>query len=129
LSVSSEIAINPGGTTGIDSRLGIYTGTCSTLVCIAGNDDVSDTDYRSAVTDLVVLSGTTYYIVWDDKWDNTSFSFNINFTAQSCFVPTLFTYTAAPTTTTAGIGWTAPTSGSAPTGYEFEYGIYGFTQG
>ena len=131
MSVTSAIAANPGGTsaTATDSRLGIYTGTCAALTCVAVNDDVSDTDYRSAVSNFVVTSGTTYYIVWDDRWQNTSFSFEFTFVAQSCFVPTGFTFTVAPTTTTAGIGWTAPASGSTPTGYEFEYGLQGFTQG
>ncbi len=130
LTVTSAIAANPGGTTGVDSRLSIMTGACGgPYTCVAGNDDVADDDYRSAVNNLVVTSGTTYLIVWDDRWLNTSFTFNLTFVPQSCFIPTAFTFTAAPTTTTAGIGWTAPTSGSAPVGYQFEYGVQGFTQG
>jgi hypothetical protein len=131
LTVSSAITANQSGDTGTDSRLSIYTGTCAALTCVAGNDDVDENlpDYRSKVENFVVTSGTTYYIVWDDRWQNTSFSFELTFVAQTCFVPTGYTFITAPTTTTAGIGWTAPTSGSAPVGYQFEYGLEGFTQG
>ncbi|ESU28182.1 hypothetical protein FLJC2902T_15270 [Flavobacterium limnosediminis JC2902] len=125
ITVNADIAANPANA---DTRMSIFTGTCSTLTCVAGNDDVSASNYRSKVENFAVTAGTTYYIVWDNKWESVTRFFDFTFTAQTCFVPTNFTYTAAPTTTTAGIGWTAPTAGT-PTGYQFEYGVRGFTQG
>jgi hypothetical protein len=127
ITIDSGIAPNSATTT--DTRLSILTGTCTGLTCVGGNDDINGTtDYRSKVTDFSVTSGTTYYIVWDNRWVSTSFSFQFTFTGATCFSPTAYTYTAAPTTTTAGIGWTAPTAGT-PSGYQFEYGLRGFTQG
>lgn len=128
MTVTSDIAANPATT---DTRLSILTGACAApWTCIAANDDVNEStqNYRSAVTDVVVSAGTTYYIVWDDRWSSAAATFDFTFTGQSCFVPTGFNFTAAPTTTTAGIGWVAPANGT-PAGYEFEYGVRGFTQG
>ena len=130
ITINSGISPNiPTGASANDTRLSILTGTCSGLTCVGGNDDIDGTtDYRSRVTDFVVTSGTTYYIVWDNRYVSTSFSFQFTFTPATCFSPTGYTFTAAPTTTTAAIGWTAPTTG-APSGYQFEYGLRGFTQG
>jgi hypothetical protein len=128
MTINSDIAGNPANA---DTRLSVLTGACAApWTCIAANDDVDESaqNFRSKVTDVVVTSGTTYYIVWDDRWSSTSATFDFSFTGQSCFVPTGFTFTSAPTTTTAGIGWTAPTNGT-PVGYEFEYGVRGFAQG
>lgn len=127
ITVDSGISPNSASTT--DTRLSILTGTCTALTCVNGNDDINDpTDFRSKISDFVVTSGTTYYIVWDSRWSTASFSFQFTFTAASCFAPTGYTYTAAPTTTTVGIGWTAPTIGT-PSGYQFQYGLRGFTLG
>jgi len=127
LTITSDIAANA---VDADTRLSILTGTCggTTWTCIDANDDVSGTNYRSAITNLTVNAGTTYYIVWDNKWETTSRSFDFTFVPQTCFKPTAFTYTAPPTTTSVGIGWTSPAAGT-PIGYQFEYGLRGFTQG
>lgn len=45
----------------------------------------------------------------------------------TCAVPTAFNYVGNPTTTSVSLTWTAPAG--SPEGYEFEYGIAGFTQG
>lgn len=127
--ITVDAGISPNSASNTDTRLSILTGTCNGLTCVGGNDDIdSSTDYRSRLTNFSVTSGTTYYIVWDSRWSATGFSFQFTFTAATCFSPTGFTYTATPTTTTAGIGWTGPTAGT-PTGYQFEYGLRGFTQG
>lgn len=130
ITVDSGISPNiPTGATANDTRLSILTGTCIGLTCVGGNDDINDpNDFRSKITDFSVTVGTTYYIVWDSRWSATSFSFQFTFTPATCFSPTGYTFTAAPTTTSASIGWTAPTAGT-PSGYQFEYGLRGFTQG
>ena len=133
LTVGSNIAPNVAGTattSGVDSRLSILTGSCAgPFTCVASNDDTNEAgfDYRSLVSNVTVAAGTTYYIVWDNRWQSTTFSFQLTFTPQTCFKPTNYTLTAL-STTTAGLSWTAPTSGT-PTGYQFEYGMQGFTQG
>jgi hypothetical protein len=130
MTINSDIAVNGTGAT-VDTRLSVLTGACAApWTCIAANDDVDEAggNYRSILTDVVVTSGTTYYIVWDDRWNSADRSFDFTFTGQTCFAPSGFVFTAAPTTTTAGIGWTAPTVGT-PAGYQFEYGVRGFVQG
>lgn len=129
MSISSDIAANP---VDADTRLSVQTSVTACTapwVCVASNDDVDATNYRSAVNNVTVSAGTTYYIEWDDRWENLGGSFTFTFVAQSCFIPTGFTFLVPPTTTTANIGWTAPTSGTTPVGYDFEYGPQGFTQG
>lgn len=130
ITVTSVLDVNPVASA--DTRLRVTTGaSASTLTCVASNDDVDATnnDYRAEVKDVTVTAGTTYYIIWDNYWSGAAFSFQLTFTAQSCFKPTTFTYLAAPTTTEVNFGWTAPVSGSAPVGYEIEYGETSFIQG
>lgn len=127
MTVDAAIAANPVAST--DTRLRILRGTCGALTCITANDDATGSDYRSKVSDLVVTAGNTYYIVWDSYWQASGFSFNFTFTAQSCFLPTQFTYVGAPTTTSVTIGWTAPTTGTTAAGYQVEYGPQGFALG
>ncbi|MCB0815172.1 MAG: hypothetical protein KDB87_18655, partial [Flavobacteriales bacterium] len=51
---------------GEDTRLSVYDGTCGTLNCLGSNDD--GCGLASQVTGIPVVSGTTYYIEWDDRW-------------------------------------------------------------
>ncbi|OYQ46129.1 hypothetical protein CHU92_01625 [Flavobacterium cyanobacteriorum] len=126
LTIDTGIAANPVATT--DTRVRVLSGSCLGFTCVAQNDDISATDFRTRISNLAVSAGTTYFIVWDNRWSAAAFSFQITFTAQSCFAPTAgFQYTSA-TTTSVGISWTAPTLGT-PTGYQVEYGPIGFTQG
>lgn len=110
-----------------DTRINVYTGECSDLICYDGTDDISATNYLSDLT-TEVQAGTTYYIAFDNRWSDLGFDFEITFTGGTCFSPAGFTFVEEPTTTTATIGWTPPTIGT-PVGYEFEYGVEGFTQG
>ena len=126
ITVTSVLDVNPAAST--DSRLRIANGTCTALNCVISNDDVTATDYRSEVKDVEVFVGTTYYIIWDNYWASTGFSFQLTFTPKTCFKPTTFQYLSAPTFTDVSFGWTASVAG-APTGYEIEYGETSFVQG
>jgi hypothetical protein len=55
----------------IDTRLSFYDGDCASLNCIASNDDYEDSG-ASLIT-ASVTAGTTYYIEWDDPYDDSSF--------------------------------------------------------
>ncbi|CAN1497015.1 Secretion system C-terminal sorting domain [Flavobacteriaceae bacterium] len=126
--ITIDAGIAPNSALTNDTHLLLLSGTCAAITCVAENEDISTTDYRSRLSNISVTGGVTYYIVWDNNWVATGFSFQFTFTPATCFSPTGFTYTAAPTATTASIGWTAPTAGT-PSGYQFEYGLRGFTQG
>jgi hypothetical protein len=120
LTVTSAIAANPGGTTGRDTRLSILTGACGgPWTCVDGNDDVSASDYRSALVDVPVTSGTTYYIVWDDRYEDTSFTFNLSFTGASCFAPPLFYLPDYISTSSADLYWNQ--SAPVPSTYEVDW--------
>lgn len=77
ITISTDIAAN---TPRKDTRIHVYTGTCTSLVCLAGDDD-SGADFSSVVT-FNVTAGTTYYIAFDNKWlgaaQNTGFSFQFS---------------------------------------------------
>lgn len=84
-------------TAGVDTRLHVYTGTCGALACHAGDDDAG-----SGLTSTVmfnVAAGQTYYIVFDNRWSSTGFSFEL--TEHPLIVPI-----PAPVTFT---GYTFPT--------------------
>jgi hypothetical protein len=84
-----------------DTRVHIYSGTCATLTCIGGNDDVDSTNYLSEAS-FPISNGTTYFIAWDDRWSSAGFDFVLT--------ETLCTVTSAPGAVTT------PTPADAATG-------------
>lgn len=87
VTVSSSIAQN---TPTVDTRFHVYTGTCGSLVCYAGDDD--GTNYSSIDT-FNVNAGTTYYIAWDNKWTSNGFTFQLTENEIVVPPPTPITYT------------------------------------
>jgi hypothetical protein len=77
VTVSSDLVANGDK----DTRVHVFTGNCGSLTCVAGDDDSGDfqgTNNRSylAVVNFIATAGTTYYIVWDDRWgDSSDFDF------------------------------------------------------
>lgn len=66
-----------------DTRLRIYSGTCAALTCITSDDDsgtincdATGLSYLSRAS-FNATAGTTYYIVWDNRWSATGFNFQI----------------------------------------------------
>lgn len=91
VNITSDIAANNPRK---DTRVHIYTGNCGALTCFAGDDD-SGASY-SSVVNFNVTAGTTYYIVWDNRWlnttNNTGFSFQLS--ESTILIPTApVTYT------------------------------------
>jgi ASPIC and UnbV/Secretion system C-terminal sorting domain/FG-GAP-like repeat len=72
VTITTDISQN---TPRIDTRVHIYTGPCSNLVCFAGDDD-SGANYSSVVT-FNVTANTTYMIAWDNRWTANGFTFNL----------------------------------------------------
>ncbi|WP_412983852.1 T9SS type A sorting domain-containing protein [Pontimicrobium sp. IMCC45349] len=79
VNITTDLQANAGG----DTRLHVYEGTCGSLTCLAGNDDVSNTNYLSNTT-FVVSPGTTYIFAFDDRWSAAGFDFELTETAVSC---------------------------------------------
>ncbi len=66
-----------GANFGLDTRLGIYTGTCGNLACQTSDDD-GGSGYLSVVT-LNVEAGTDYYIVFDSYWGSSAYTSPVGF--------------------------------------------------
>ena len=76
--ITSELSQNfnvAGGNNSHDTFVHIFTGTCSNLSCIAGDDDSGYQD--TSRTGFSVVANETYYIAWDNIWDSASFDFKI----------------------------------------------------
>lgn len=75
-----------------DSRLWILKGEdCTSYEIIGGNDDqctqvdedgLPQSSFAS-LREAVVKGGEQYYIVWDNRWDNEPFQFELNFTEKA----------------------------------------------
>lgn len=72
VTITSNIAAN---TPRVDTRVHVYTGTCGSMVCFDGDDD-SGQNYSSVAT-FNVTAGTTYTIVWDNRWSSNGFTFQL----------------------------------------------------
>lgn len=89
VTVTSDLTVNICK----DTRVHIYTGTCGALTCVTGDDDSgviacnsgNNNAYLSTAT-FNVSAGTTYYIVWDNKWSSLGLSFQL--TEAPIVVPT-----------------------------------------
>ena len=60
---------------GRDPRVHIYTGSCGALTCIAGDDD-SGAGFTAEVS-FSVTAGNTYYIAWDNRWEDDAFDWEL----------------------------------------------------
>ncbi len=75
-----------------DTRLWVYTGTCDNLgtlnLIAASDDDCGVSGGPSAVTEVPVVGGTTYYIEWDDIFTTGNFDFELDLviTRQVTFI-------------------------------------------
>lgn len=58
-----------------DTRLIVYSGDCSALVCVGSNDDFNGT-YSSELT-FAATAGTTYTIAFDNRYNSAAFDFTV----------------------------------------------------
>lgn len=70
-----RVSSNISGQPIVDTRLHIYTGVCGSLTCHAGNDDNSANQSSTAIFE--VSEDVTYYIVFDNRWSNSGFTFEL----------------------------------------------------
>ncbi len=91
-SVSEYITISSdlGSNSGKDTRVHVYSGSCGSLTCLAGDDD-SGTGFLS-VAGFNAVSGETYYIAWDDRWEDIGFDWEL--TEGNPPPPTPITFTS-----------------------------------
>jgi uncharacterized protein YaiE (UPF0345 family) len=87
-SVNANVTITSDLTANIckDTNFSIYSGSCTAGLTCIGNDDNSgviacnsgNTNSNLSTYSFIASAGTTYYIVWDNRWSNDGFSFQIN---------------------------------------------------
>ncbi|TAF08547.1 MAG: T9SS C-terminal target domain-containing protein [Flavobacteriia bacterium] len=85
-----------------DTRLRIYSGSCTALTCVVADDDsgtitctTNNSSWLSRAT-FNAIAGTTYYIVWDNRWASAGFNFQIS------EIPAGYNPCASATAITAG---------------------------
>ncbi len=76
VTISTDLGQNDGG----DTRLHVFQGSCTDLICVGGDDDsgVLGNGYLSKYT-FSAIEGNTYYIVFDNRWQSTGFDFTMSF--------------------------------------------------
>ena len=111
-----------------DTRIRVYTGGCSALTCVAGNDDFCGT--RSQVT-WNSITGTNYFILVHGFGSATGqFSLNITCAAVAplCYTSTVTPYAADPFAGTPLTLTDDVHSALVPIGFPFCYGGITYTQ-
>ncbi|WP_284653421.1 CRTAC1 family protein [Flavobacterium terrisoli] len=94
VTISTDLPVNNNR----DTRLIVYTGDCTGLVCVGSNDDYNGTN-SSQVT-FAVTAGTTYTFAFDNRYSNGAFSFTVMEAAPSA--PDRLSFTSQPVTGIAG---------------------------
>ncbi|MGH1436373.1 MAG: T9SS type A sorting domain-containing protein [Lewinella sp.] len=69
---------------GADTRGWILRGDCNSLEIIGVNDDqcaveAGSDNFWASYREAVVQAGQTYYIMWEDVWDDAGFDFELTF--------------------------------------------------
>ena len=80
--ITSDLAINLCK----DTNVSVYSGNCTSGLTCVGSDDNSgvlacnfgNTNSNLSTYTFIASAGTTYYIVWDNKWSANGFDFQIN---------------------------------------------------
>lgn len=70
----------------VNTRLWIYEGTCNELVEIGNNDDNCN-GTSSYLQDIVLETGKTYFLEWDNKWSDDGFNFQIELVENNICIP------------------------------------------
>ena len=72
---------------GVDTRIWIYSGSCSNLVYENYSDDDCNVgnggNYASEIIEQNVSAGQTYYIEWDSRWSTSDFNWEFIYVADT----------------------------------------------
>jgi hypothetical protein len=79
---------------GMDTRVHVYTGGCGDLTCYAGDDDSGPG--LTSVCSFNAEAGVTYIIAFDNPWSSTSFTFSVTVSAPIVPPEGLVTFTLTP---------------------------------
>lgn len=106
-----------------DTKIQVYSGSCGTMNCVAGNDDYCST--QSQVT-WTSAAATTYYI-FVGGFNGATGTFSLNVSCVTPAPPNCSVYTAPANGSvmpcvSANLNWNAPVSGGVPTQYLLFFG-------
>lgn len=76
VTVSTLLPQNPN----TDTRVIVYSGSCTNLVCIGSNDDYDGS--QASQLSFAATAGTTYIIAFDNKYSSNGFDFSFTQTAS-----------------------------------------------
>ena len=86
-----------------DTNFSVYTGTCTALTCYTSDDNSGvivcnsgNSNSNLSVKTFLVNAGTTYYIVWDNKWSAVGFNFQL---IETAIPPPRITYNSQTVST------------------------------
>jgi hypothetical protein len=73
---------------GADTQVQVLEGACGALSCVASADDVClvselGSNFAAEIAELPVIGGTTYYIEWDNQWEDLGFDWTLSFSANA----------------------------------------------
>ncbi|MBK9194352.1 MAG: T9SS type A sorting domain-containing protein [Flavobacteriales bacterium] len=104
-----EVTLSTCGNTNYDSKIGVYTGPCTGLVCIAGNDDGPNCPGNSSITTFVSELGIQY-LVLVHGYNGATGNFTLIMSCEAPCSPSLANddCDAATALTTQPIGQCAP---------------------
>lgn len=106
-----------------DTKLNVYTGGCSTLTCVAGNDDDPDAGSYCSTVVFFAEQGVTYRVLVQGYAGETG-PFTLAIDCISCGAPLNPAITASDVSATAT--WVSLNSGAT---FFVEYGPVGFAPG
>lgn len=107
VTISSDLAINICK----DTFINVYSGSCSSLSCLASDDDAgviacnngSNTNSYLSVVTFIALAGNTYYFAWDNRWSAASpLGFDFQLTEAPVAIPPI-SFTPASISSSATI--------------------------
>jgi len=111
----------------LPTSLNVYSGTCSSLTCIGGNEgNYTSCGDNNAYYTFTSVNGTTYYFFVHGIGTATgTFTMNVSCTTvaiPNCPTPTIPANGAINVGTPASLNWTAPTSGGTVSYYKLYFG-------
>lgn len=85
ITISTDLPANVGK----DTRVHIYDDNCGGVFTCLGGDDDAGSGFLT-IAGFSAVSGQSYYIAWDDKWDDTGFVFELSEGAAPPSAPVTF---------------------------------------
>lgn len=120
--VEGQVQLSTCESVSYDSRLNVFSGSCSNLICVTGNDDTENVGTCSTVN-FIAEAGQTYHILVQG-YDGETGDFLLEMACPTCGTPTAVN--ASANHTSAFVDWYSLNPGAT---YEIEYGPLGFTPG